>query len=87
MKPIEFKAQAIQSALCHLSRIALSDAFQVDVEYAAEGAMVKAFPQNAVQAKGLAAFVRAFVWTDVITVRNPAGQWMVGCIIKKEDGK
>ena len=87
MKPVEFKAQAIQSALCHLSRIALSDAFQVDVEYAAGGALVKAFPRTEVQANGLAAFVKAFVWTDVITVGNPAGQWMVGCIVKAEDGK
>lgn len=85
--PVEAKAKAIQSALCHLSRVALSDAFQVDVKYERNGAKVVAYPYNAGQASALHAFVKQFIWTDVSYEKTPFAGWVVTCTIKSEEAQ
>lgn len=76
----------VQASLSYLSRAALSDAFQVDVEYSSLGAKVRAFPYTEAQAEALCAFVRAFVWTATDCKKLPFAGWTVTCTIK-EDSK
>lgn len=77
----------VQAALAYLSRAALSDAFQVDVEYGRSTAKVRAFPYTQQQAEALCAFIKAFIWTDTDCQKLPFAGWTVTCTIKQEESK
>lgn len=77
----------VQAALAYLSRAALSDAFQVDVEYGYRNAKVRAFPYTEAQAEALCAFVKAFVWSETDCKKLPFAGWTVTCTIKEEESK
>lgn len=79
----------VQAALAYLSRAALSDAFQVDVQPATRNGSVAVvcYPYTEAQAQALVAFVKAFVWSDAELTKLPFAGWVVIVTVKPEEGK